>query len=467
MAVEPWCLRGEMRVGASWLLFLLVALLPGAASASKRVALLVGANEGWDEPELRYARKDAHKLRDVLVRRGGFAEEDIVVLEDPEAGELREQLAAIQREFAGRSGRESLFVFYYSGHADREHLHLQGDPAFSLEELLASLRGVPAAQKLGIIDACQSGALLKGAQRVTPGFNVVRNEELAVSGLALLVSSTANEPSQESRELAGSFFTHHLVSGLFGLADANGDRRVTLSEAYLHARERTAAATVNTQAGPQHPGAKIELAGHEELYLTALDGSEAVLAFPPAWPRCFLTDRFETRLLAEIPPGAARSLVQVPAGSYLLKCEASEALLHVARVDVRAGEHVEVSSGLRFHEKPRGAGFVKGGKPLRPAYLLPIASGGVMASGAALLALSKQERWRIVNFKPGEETSADLERRSARGELYQRVGFGLIGAGLVGLGIAAAMHEGREPEPALTVGVGTSGASLLIHGRWP
>ncbi|HLL04829.1 MAG TPA: caspase family protein [Myxococcaceae bacterium] len=456
-----------MRVCLPGLFVLLVALLPGPVFAAKRVALLVGANEGWDEPKLRYARKDAHKLRDVLVRRGGFAEKDIVVLEDPGAGELREQLEAMKRQFVGRSGAETLFVFYYSGHADREHLHLQGAPAFSLKELLASLREVPAAQKLGIIDACQSGALLKGARLASPGFDVARKEELAVSGLALLVSSTANEPSQESKELAGSFFTHHLVSGLFGLADANGDRRVTLSEAYQHARERTAAATVHTRAGPQHPGAKIELAGYEELYLTAEDGSEAVLAFPPGWPRCFLTDRFEMRLLVEIPPGAARSLVPVPAGSYLLKCEASEELLRVARVDVRAAEHVEVSSGLRFHDKPRGDGFVKGGKPLRTVSLLPIVSGGVMASGAAFLALSKQERWRIVNFDPSHETLVDLERRSARGELYQRVGFGLIGAGLVGMGIAAGMQWMRKPEPSLTVGVGTSGASLLIQGRWP
>ncbi|HEX8699332.1 MAG TPA: caspase family protein [Myxococcaceae bacterium] len=454
-----------MRVGVTGFFVLLVVLWPAPASAAKRSALLVGANEGWDEPKLSFARKDAHKLRDVLVQRGGFAEEDIVLLEDPGAGELRARLEDMKRRFSGPSHEETLFVFYYSGHADSEHLHLQGHPAFSFKELLASLRQVPATQKLGIIDACQSGALLKGVRSVARGFDVAQKEELAVRGLALLVSSTANEPSQESRELAGSYFTHHLVSGLFGLADANGDLKVTLSEVYLYARERTAAATADTPAGPQHAGAKIELSGYEELSLTSQQGSEAVLLFPPGRSRCFLADRFETRLLAEIPAGQARSPVPLPPGSYILKCELGEELLRVARVDVRAGEQVEVASGLTFHEKPRGKGLVKGGKPLRATFLLPIVSGGVLASGTVFLALSKQEKWRIETFDPSKETSRDLERYSSRGERYQRVGFGLLGTGLVGLGVAAGMHWVRKPGAPITVG--TSGTSVLVQGRWP
>jgi hypothetical protein len=456
-----------MRVGVTWLWVLLAMLLPVPASAAKRAALLVGANEGWDEPVLRYARRDARKLRDVLEQRGGFAPEDIIVLEDPGASELREQLEAMKRKFSGHPEAETLFVFYYSGHADSDHLHLQGQPAFSFKELLGALREVPAAQRLGILDACQSGSILKGARQAGRGFEVSKEKELAVRGLALLVSSTASEPSQESRELAGSFFTHHLVSGLFGLADADQDGKVSLSEVYLHARERTAAATAPTQAGAQHPGAKLELAGYEELYLTSQQGPEAVLSFPPGRSRCFLADRFEMRLLAEIPPGNARSPVPVPPGSYILKCELSEELLRVARVDVRAGEQVEVSTGLKFHERQRGDGLVKGGKPLRGRALLPILSGAVLASGGVFLALSKQEQWRIRTFDPSTETSEDLVKRSSRGETYQRVGLGLIGVGVLGLGIAAGMHWVRKPGAPVTLGVGTSGTSVLVQGKWP
>ena len=47
----------------------------------------------------------------------------------------------------------------------------------------------------------------------------------------LLSSSGADELSQESRALAGSVFTHHLVSGLRGAADENGDERIAQGEA--------------------------------------------------------------------------------------------------------------------------------------------------------------------------------------------------------------------------------------------
>jgi hypothetical protein len=459
--------RGDMRFSVPWLVVLLAILPSAPASAAKRRALLVGANEGWDEPALRYARKDARKLRDVLVQRGGFAEEDIVVMEDPTAGELREQLKTMKQRFSDRSKEETLFVFYYSGHADGEHLHLQGHPSFSFKELLVSLREVPATQKLGILDACQSGALLKGARPAGPGFDVAQKEELAVRGLALLVSSTANELSQESRELAGSFFTHYLVSGLFGLADANGDRRVSLGEVDLYARERTAAATAETPAGTQHPGAKIELAGYEELFLTSLEGAETVLSFPSGWARCFLTDRFEVRLLAEIPSGGMRSLIRVPPGSYILKCHANEGIFRVARVDAKAGEEVEVATGLRFYETRRGDGLVKGSRPAQAGSLLPIVAGGVLASGGVFLALAKHEHWRIQTHDPTRESSEDMDRRASRGQAFQAVGFSLAGVGAVGLGIAAGMKWVRGMGGPVTLGVGASGTAVSLHGRWP
>ena len=44
--------------------------------------------------------------------------------------------------------------------------------------------------------------------------------------------STSSDASQESDEIGGSYFTHYLVSGMRGAADANGDQLVTLAEVY-------------------------------------------------------------------------------------------------------------------------------------------------------------------------------------------------------------------------------------------
>jgi uncharacterized caspase-like protein len=54
------------------------------------------------------------------------------------------------------------------------------------------------------------------------------------SGEVVITSSSADELSQESDEVGGSYFTHYLLSGLRGAADTSGDGEVTLDEAYRY-----------------------------------------------------------------------------------------------------------------------------------------------------------------------------------------------------------------------------------------
>ena len=60
-----------------------------------------------------------------------------------------------------------------------------------------------------------------------------------VEGHAFLTSSSADEAAQESDRIGGSFFTHYLITGLRGGADANADGKVTLGEAYQFAFAET------------------------------------------------------------------------------------------------------------------------------------------------------------------------------------------------------------------------------------
>ena len=65
---------------------------------------------------------------------------------------------------------------------------------------------------------------------------------------AYLTSSSEDEASQESDQIGSSFFTHYLVSGLRGAADASDDDLVTLEEVYRYAREETLTRTASTFA---------------------------------------------------------------------------------------------------------------------------------------------------------------------------------------------------------------------------
>ncbi|NMO17774.1 hypothetical protein HPC49_08040 [Pyxidicoccus fallax] len=107
-------------------------------------------------------------------------------------------------------------------------------------------------------------------------------------------------------------------------------------------------------------------------------------------------------------------------------------------------------------------------RDLRSRALIPAVAGGVLlVSGAVTYGLARAERSRLREG-PGEFGSFDEAKRSAsRGRTLQTVGFGLAGAGVVGLGVAAGLFVLGAPGDAVSLGVSTDGTSAFVSGRWP
>ncbi|MBZ4416338.1 caspase family protein [Myxococcus sp. RHSTA-1-4] len=261
-----------------------LAVAPAASEASQaRYALLVGAHKGnADEPRLYFAGRDAERLREVLVTLGDFPQENVTVLTDPSADRMRTALARmnarIREEVA--HDRSSVLLVFYSGHADAESLHL-GGTLLPWEELRNLTSGSAAAARLLVVDACRSGQAtrVKGTKLTAP-FALPPDVEShgLPEGFAILSSSAAGESAQESDTLQGSFFTHHLVAALRGVADTSSDGLVSLGEAYQYAADRTVASTVATVGGVQHPTYLYELKGRSELVLTRPGRSQGLAA---------------------------------------------------------------------------------------------------------------------------------------------------------------------------------------------
>jgi len=132
-------------------------------------------------------------------------------------------------------------------------------------------------------------------------------DELASTGEAILTSSAADEIALESREIGGSFFTHHLVSGLRGAADSSGDGIVTLAEAYQYAFSHTVSATAATVAGTQHPAYDYQLAGQGDLVLSELWRPNSALELPSGFDRMLVSGVVRDQVLAELPAGGAQT----------------------------------------------------------------------------------------------------------------------------------------------------------------
>ncbi|MBW1880297.1 MAG: caspase family protein [Deltaproteobacteria bacterium] len=299
---------------------LVVGLLaPGSAAAEEvvRRAIVVGANEGGSLLEkLQYAEADARRFSGVLQDLGGFAPEELELLVSPTVAELSSALqdAAKASETAGKT----LFLFYYSGHADQIGLQIAGEH-LPYRDLKDAIRAVPADVHLGILDACRSGAItnIKGASVADP---FMMEEPLSVEGEAWIAASAATEDAQESDLLQGSFFTYYLVSGMRGAADT-GDGWVSLDEAYSYAYERTVARTAGTQGGTQHPYYDFKMQGNGQLKLTEVRLATATISFPADMAGEVAVLRLPERTpIAEVakPEGRVVTLALEP-GAYLLR----------------------------------------------------------------------------------------------------------------------------------------------------
>ncbi|MFO7561829.1 MAG: caspase family protein, partial [Enhygromyxa sp.] len=324
------------------LLVMLGAALASAAepAAVRRFALLVGANDGGSERELlRYAASDAELLGKTLVELGGVEPNERVSLVDPSVTELEHgfRTIAAKVERARQDGARVEFFFYYSGHSDETGL-LLGGVHLDYKRLRGLIDQVGADLRIGVLDSCSSGAFtrFKGGKKRAP---FVLGSAAAVQGHAYLTSSSADEAAQESDRIGGSFFTHFLVTGLRGAADFDGDRQVTLDEAYRFAYDETLARTETTAGGPQHAAYDIALAGTGELVVTDLRKTSARLEIAgDVAGRLYIRDR-RGKLAAELfkPKQAGTVTLALEPGKYTVTIDDGHEL-HRAQVEVRSSK---------------------------------------------------------------------------------------------------------------------------------
>jgi len=406
-----------------------------ARGETRRVAIVVGNNAGGaDETALRYAEADAAKLARVLVELGGVGPGDLFLLQGRGVAELseafaraRQRIASLRQDPASRV----ILVFYFSGHSDGVALEL-GRDRLLYSELRRSLGDTRADVRVAMVDSCKSGALLaaKGGSR-GPAFQIRLTEDLASSGEVLLTSSAADEIALESREIGGSFFTHHLVSGLRGEADASGDGVVTLSEAYRYAYLHTIVTTGATLAGAQHPTYNFALSGQGELVLSELAKASASIELPSGFERGLVVDRVRDQVIAELTSDAHPVIAVLP-GRYTVRAWRAGVLLAgpiaVAASERRAVRWDELSATEVVASRAKGA------EPSEPRAVISV-GGGATASVA-----------RQTGAAP-----------SLRAELRLRSGFALA------LAASSTEQSGvRETASALLVGYRLG----LVRGRF-
>jgi hypothetical protein len=334
-----------------------LAFAPAGASAAgvvQRFVLATGANYGGsDRPLLKYGISDADRFVAVMVDLGGVPSANATMLKEPKLRELvmaidqlSARVAEARRAMAGTGGGRLEVILYYSGHADEKGLLLAED-RFSYRTLRDRLDQIPADVRIAVLDACASGAFTrrKGG-RVKPAFLV--DESATMHGHAFLTSNTETESAQESDRIGASYFTHYLVSGLRGAADASGDGKVTLNEAYQFAFNETVGGTSQTRAGAQHPSYDIGLSGSGDVVMTDVRQTSATLVLGEELDGRFFIRNAAQQLVVELyKPAGRRTELGLEPGNYEIRVERKPTLFTGKVALANGARHVVDAAQLR------------------------------------------------------------------------------------------------------------------------
>jgi hypothetical protein len=206
--------------------------------------LSIGVSQYADSSitNLRYAANDARSIVAAFKAQEGrrFGRVNSLIIADggdrePTSDNIRDGM-----DFLANAGVNDVMVLFLSGHGGTDNrgnfFFLPGDTAFNQDGTPRRASIIPNSdlqdvldfpgQKLVFIDSCYSGGIA--------GVGGVDNERLINSLMenapVIFTSSSKTEQSWEWESARLGLFTHVLIEGLSGAADANGDRNITIVE---------------------------------------------------------------------------------------------------------------------------------------------------------------------------------------------------------------------------------------------
>ena len=233
-------------------------------------------------PNLDYSADDAKAVSALLLAKG-YPAANVILRTDSAA--TKAQLALDVAAIAARAGKDSLFVFFYSGHGGQaSYAAFSGDaepgnqdsltefivpyggldPAASYmkivpanllsdDQLMALLAQIPSRNKVVLIDACNSGGFIGDSPAVEGSsagkafakyFANVDSGDIAYTEAVVITASAETKDSYEvgTWDPTGVVYNHGLFTYYLlktpAKADRNKDGWITASEIYAYTKSR-------------------------------------------------------------------------------------------------------------------------------------------------------------------------------------------------------------------------------------
>lgn len=248
-------------------------------SSRNTFAVVVGISDYQDPaiPDLKYADKDAEAFANYLrSEAGGMLDGDHLKVLLNEHATMGQMANALDWLLEVSKENDRVYI-YFSGHGDVEKKTLSqpgyllcwdsparvylGGGAMALpmfQDVISTLSIQNKAKVIVISDACHAGKLsgsnINGTQATAANLAKQFANEIKI------LSCQPNEYSIEGQQWGGGrgAFSYHLIEGLYGLADLNGDKSVSLLEVSRYLEDNVSKEVAPLSQMPMVAGDKSE-----------------------------------------------------------------------------------------------------------------------------------------------------------------------------------------------------------------
>lgn len=126
------------------------------------------------------------------------------------------------RAFAAGTKADDRIVFFYSGHGEPNGIYMHNGKTLDYKTILQTLAKSKAKEKILVVHCCHAASIKKAM------------DETGINDVVVFASSRADEYTIEDLLLGGGYFTRSLEKALMGKADSDGDKKVTVKEAFQY-----------------------------------------------------------------------------------------------------------------------------------------------------------------------------------------------------------------------------------------
>ena len=208
-------------------------------------AVIIGINKYQNIRGLNYAVDDANDIKDLLLNKFNFSNENIILLRDQDA--TKDNILTALYETAEKVGDNDRYMIFFAGHGTQKKLPAGGDKGYLLpvdaDTSKLYLTGIDmniikdisnetnAKHVLFLMDACYGGLMAinsRGLDTKTPGYMRKITKD---KGRQIITAGGKDEEATERTEWGNSAFTKNVIRGLQDeMADKNDDGYITVNE---------------------------------------------------------------------------------------------------------------------------------------------------------------------------------------------------------------------------------------------